>query len=298
MEILDEIRKWSCDISDDSQRLLWLTGIPGAGKSAVTASFAREFNDARCLWAQLFINRNDARTLKPASIFPTIALQFANHCHTIADYLHDTLTTKRSLVDYISDEQAQKLFVEAIAVASSLSPSQPIIIVIDSLDESDAAQLRLTAKVVVKAAMALPHNAKLFVASRTEDAISAAFLTKHIKHIHLDTSAPFSIRDVTQFLQNGVQAIIEDYGLDGHTWPGNAQLHMLFNQASGLFIWAQTALEFIRGQVDLFREECLDDVIYQLIATGMNNINQLYNTVLHTAYAGQMENHWALETFR
>jgi hypothetical protein len=63
MEILDDIRKWSRDISDNSQRLLWLTGIPGAGKSAVTASFARGLNDAGCLWAQFFINRNDARTL-------------------------------------------------------------------------------------------------------------------------------------------------------------------------------------------------------------------------------------------
>jgi hypothetical protein len=297
MEILGDIKKWSCDVSDDSQRLLWLTGIPGAGKSAITASFARDLNDAGCLWAQFFINRNDARTLKPASIFPSIALQLANHCHSIADHLHGTLITKRSLVDDISDEQAQKLFVEAIAVASSLSPSQPIIIVLDALDESDAAQLRLTAKVVVKAAMGLPHNVKLFVSSRAEDAISAAFATKHIKHIDLDTSASSSIRDVTQFLKNGVQAIVEDYDLDHH-WPGNSRLQTLFSQASGLFIWAQTAIEFIRGQIDFLGEECLDNVINQLTAAGMNNINQLYNGILRAAHTGQMENTWVMGTFR
>jgi hypothetical protein len=71
-EILDDIMQWCHDISDNSKHLLWLTGIPGSGKSAISASFARDLKDAGCLWAQYFINRNDARTLKPASIFPSI----------------------------------------------------------------------------------------------------------------------------------------------------------------------------------------------------------------------------------
>jgi hypothetical protein len=126
-EILNDIMQWCHDISDDSKRLLWLTGIPGSGKSAITASFARDLNDAGCLWAQFFINRNDARTLKPACIFPSIAIQLANHCHDISVHLHDVLTEKRSIVDDICPEQMQKLFVQAIQVSSSLSPSQPIV---------------------------------------------------------------------------------------------------------------------------------------------------------------------------
>jgi hypothetical protein len=171
-----------------------LTGILSAGKSAVTASFARDLNDAGCLWAQFFIS-NDARTLKPASIFPSITLQLANHCHAIADHLHSTLTAKRSPVDDISDKQALKLFLELIGVASSLSPSQPIIVVVDALDES-AAQLCSTAKIFSKAAARLPHNAKVFVSSRPENDILKAFRSDHIKSIHLSTSDSSSLRDV------------------------------------------------------------------------------------------------------
>jgi NACHT domain. len=298
MEILDEIRKWSCDVSDDSQRLLWLTGIPGAGKSAITASFARELNDAGCLWAQFFINRNDARTLKPATIFPSIALQLANHCHSIAEQLHDVLHAKRSLVDDISDEQAQKLFVEAMAVASSLSPSQPVVVVIDALDESDTTRLCSTAKIFGRLAAHLPHNAKLFISSRPENDILNAFQSECVKRVDLSTSAPSSIRDVTLFLSNGMRRIVEDCDLDDVAWPGDETLQLLSEQASGLFIWAATAVTFIRDQIYDQGKECLDDVMHQLSAEGMEDINKLYHGILETTYIRQRKNLWAMETFR
>ena len=292
MEILDDIRKWSRDISDDSQRVLWLTGIPGAGKSAVTASFARELGDKGCLWAQFFFNRNDAKTLNPATLLPTIARQLADHCHDVAQHLYDTLKAKRSLVDDISDEQAQKLFLAAIEVASSLSPSQPIVIVIDALDESDAARLRFTAKTLAKAALGLPHNAKIFISSRPEHVISTAFRSKHIKNIDLDTSTPSSSSDVSSFLTKGMQEIAVDYDL-GSAWPGNERLQVLCERASGLFIWAATVLSFIRDQINDRGESCAQEVLNLLDEEGMGDINALYHNILDTTFARPTENLFA-----
>jgi AAA ATPase domain len=293
VEILDDIRKWSRDISDDSQRVLWLTGIPGAGKSAVTASFARELGDKGCLWAQFFFNRNDVKTLNPATLFPTIARQLADHCHDVAQHLYDTLKEKRSLVDDISDEQAQKLFVAAIEVASSLSPSQPIVIVIDALDESDAARLRSTAKTLAKAALGLPHNAKIFISSRPEDVISTAFRSKHIKNIDLDTSTPSSSGDVSSFLTKGMQEIAEVYNLDWSAWPGREKLQVLCERASGLFIWAATVLSFIRDQIDDRGESCAQEVLNRLDEEGMGDINALYHNILDTTFARPTESLFA-----
>ena len=39
---LAEIKKWLTSISSGSQNFLWLTGDPGCGKSAITASIARD----------------------------------------------------------------------------------------------------------------------------------------------------------------------------------------------------------------------------------------------------------------
>jgi len=54
---------WTADISDTAQCFFWMSGDPGVGKSAITASIAKESKCRRVLWAQLFINRNDARTV-------------------------------------------------------------------------------------------------------------------------------------------------------------------------------------------------------------------------------------------
>src|ERR1700685_2952185 len=93
VETLMDIRQWIYDVSADSQSILWLTGDPGCGKSAITASVARECKDANILWAQFFINRNDPHTTNPKSFFPSIALQLADHYpdSDVALAIHDAL---------------------------------------------------------------------------------------------------------------------------------------------------------------------------------------------------------------
>ncbi|KZP08984.1 hypothetical protein FIBSPDRAFT_839755, partial [Athelia psychrophila] len=79
VEILTEIMDWKNDMSDENQSFLWLTGEPGAGKSAITASIARACKDDGTLWAQFFINRNNVETTDPRLYFPSIARQFIDH---------------------------------------------------------------------------------------------------------------------------------------------------------------------------------------------------------------------------
>jgi DNA replication protein DnaC len=66
IDVLADIRQWASDISEHTYSFLWLTGKPGCGKSAVTASVARECKDLRLLWAQFFINRNIEEAANPA----------------------------------------------------------------------------------------------------------------------------------------------------------------------------------------------------------------------------------------
>jgi DNA replication protein DnaC len=72
VDILADIKKWVYDISDNSQSFLWLTGDPGSGKSAITASVAQECKEDQILWAQFFINRNLGSTTNPAFYFPSM----------------------------------------------------------------------------------------------------------------------------------------------------------------------------------------------------------------------------------
>lgn len=116
VEILASIRKWIHDLTREGKSFLWLTGDPGSGKSAITASIAKECKDAGILWAQFFINRNNVETRDPKSFFPSIARQLADHSpdSKVSIAIHDALKEKQSLLDNISAEQALKLFVDAM----------------------------------------------------------------------------------------------------------------------------------------------------------------------------------------
>jgi DNA replication protein DnaC len=69
VDVLTDIGAWIYDVSARSQNVLWLTGDPDSGKSAIAASITRECKDSAILWAQYFINRNNADTTDPRSFF-------------------------------------------------------------------------------------------------------------------------------------------------------------------------------------------------------------------------------------
>jgi hypothetical protein len=301
VEILADIDNWVYDISDGSQCFLWLTGDPGSGKSAITASITRKCKDDGILWAQFFINRNIGSTTNPASYFPSIARQLADHNPDVALAIHDALRLQPSLMDDISHAQAGKLFVDSIKVASTIDLSRPVVVILDGLDETDTARLSETARIFSNAVLDLPNNAKVFISSRTEDDIrkpfSATFHSNRVKHIHLDTSADSSVRDVSTYLVRSIADIVNHNDLDRLQWPGDERVLGLCEQASGLFIWAVTVVKFIQDQIETNGSECLDEVLNELNARGMGDINALYSAILQRTHKNAV-NPWVFERFR
>ncbi|KZP08995.1 hypothetical protein FIBSPDRAFT_938710 [Athelia psychrophila] len=307
VEVLAEIMEWRDDKSDESQGFLWLTGDPGAGKSAITASIARACKDDKTLWAQFFINRNNVETTNPTLYFPSIARQFIDHsAHPdVAIAIVEALERQPSLVNGISSTQASQLFVNAFTIACASNQKQPVVVVIDGLDETDPEKLSETAQIFSQIFSSLSgqttRNAKVLIASRTDDDISTPFAKmmdpRHVKHIHLDTSAPSSIRDVSAYLGKQLARIVEENDLNWLEWPGEARMEALCDRASGLFIWAVTVAKFFQDQIHDIGTECLNDLIDAFSAKGTGNINVLYWKVLQLAYK-ETEDPWRFETFR
>ena len=189
------------------------------------------------------------------------------------------------------------LFLKPIQVASDLSSSKTILVVIDALDEYDRECHRI-ANIFSKAIAKLPPNAKVLVSSRPEEGIRAHFSPMldagDATRIDLDTSTPSSILDVAMFLREQIKEIVSTEGLE-REWPGEEEMQGLCDKASGLFIWAVTAAKFMRAQIVANGSECLDGVLDELNTRGMGDINALYHTILKRTYP---DDDWAFERFR
>jgi len=300
IEVLKDITKWLYSISPGSQNFLWLTGDPGSGKSAVTASLARDCKNKDILWAQFFINRNNVETTDPNSYFPSIARQLADRHPDVERAVHDRLKQKRALVDCISSDQAAALFVDTLRVASRLDPDRPVVVTIDALDETDRKRLKETAVIFSHLFEGLSNypNVKVFMSSRTENDIQKPFTQsmnkKHVKQVHLDTAT--SIEDVSLFLRRKVLQIVTDHDLNWGEWPGEDGMASLGSRASGLFIWAVTAVKFLQEQLEEYGTECLDEVLNALTGEALEDINALYGLILRITHKNATD--WDFEKFR
>jgi hypothetical protein len=287
VEILATIKEWVNDLSEGSQNFFWLTGDPGSGKSAITASFARDCKDSGVLWAQFFINRNNESTTNPQFYFPTIACQMAEHIAdpTVTVAIHEILRKKESLLDKLNVEQALEFFVKVVQVACDLDRSKPVAIIFDGLDETSRNHLKDTATIFSGLFTKLErHNAKVFISSRTDDEITRPFYgslqtnSQHVKHLHLDTSG--SRKDVEIYLRRNLEYLVEKWVLDWKQWPGEERFQKLCDQAGGLFIWAVTVVKFFRGQLEKHGRERRNKILDIFNEKGMGDVNNLYGMIL------------------
>ncbi|KAG6807168.1 hypothetical protein H0H92_008559 [Tricholoma furcatifolium] len=305
-KVLKDIFDWIYDHSAGSQNFLWLTGDPGCGKSAVTASVSQVAKDERFLWAQFFINRNLEQTTNPNVYFPTIARQLSDNSPRVARLVHDTVMKKRSLLDQVSAEQAVQLFISAISKASMATPKAPVLVVIDGLDETDRARLYDTATIfsnLFDQLSAYP-NAKILISSRTEHEVYKPFTdtltNEHVRRLHLDTQDPSCLADVSNFLRNQLDKIARKHDLERTLWPGREREERLVNQAAGLYIWATTVIHFLDARLGKQGRENMYDIIDQLKLPDKAHINLLYLRILQVIYDNDEDDttEWDLEKFR
>ncbi|KAG6898526.1 hypothetical protein C0993_006215, partial [Termitomyces sp. T159_Od127] len=323
MEILQQIEDWIDDCLEvSSKNFLWLVGPPGCGKSAITASIADKFADKckskRILGAQFFINRNNHNTTNPNCYFPTVARELARRSDSIERRLYDTL--KGQIHSVATQEEAAKLFVDLVGKVASSDPTNPVVILFDGLDETSRDSLEDTARIFSQLITSFREfpNVKILISSRPEDEILKAFpnvkilissrpedeILKSFKStpdqrfftLLLQTEDPTCLRDVKTFLTQRLTVIATRHGLSSSGWPDEDDVEKLAIQASGLFIWAVTASNYINARLRLRGKEILKTVLNQLDNKAMKEINTLYRTILDFLYPEELEDPWAFET--
>ncbi|KLO15485.1 hypothetical protein SCHPADRAFT_263560 [Schizopora paradoxa] len=271
--------------SSDKPNVLWISGNPGAGKTAIASEIVRKKNldpsSDGCV--EFFIKRGRPALDDPRTIWRSIAMGLVSLFST-TDMWHRSI--KADILEVVTpnaghlypknvsiDDQFRDLICRPLNNLFELTTSRRIVIVIDALDEcslSDTDQWSEFLGTVVKWSTELPKGCKLVLTSRSEPEIEEKL--KGISQLLvLDTNnyVSESFRDIKDLFDKRFKEKVEP-----------EKINDLARYADGLFIWATTVIEYVNHGTFAVR---LKDVLRNMPAPDARDsdkIGALYGKIL------------------
>ena len=285
-DVLLQIERWLMDEQD--QRVFWLNGLAGTGKSTIAQTFAEtSFADGK-LGASFFCSRDFEDRSNLHAIFPTLAFQLA---HRYPPFREELLRVLRANPDIGRESLCSQL--EKSIVGPLKATQIPSLIVIDALDEcNDEEPASAILSVLSRYVDEIPQ-VKFFITGRPEPRIRSGFRLESLRPItevfklH-DVERASVDRDITLFLRTRLAEIAKtrsDCDLT-EDWPGSYDIDVLRKKAAGLFIYASTVVKFVASQLHLPAERLtlIISLPQSTAHEGKSGIDLLYIQVLEQAF--------------
>jgi NACHT domain len=282
MEVLKYIYDWVNDMESE-QNILWVHGLAGSGKSTLSTTIANTYSDSGQLGAFVFFSRDDTERSGPTTFVRTLAHQIGSFNQRIGAAIRAVLESNSNILMYPLPRQFQRLVLDPLLEVEA--PFPRIVIVLDALDECGTADEREILLTVLSQDFAnLPSTIRTIVMSRAENDIHIAFDSQHhIRPYQLDITSTGNAVDILTYFRHRMAFIrTKNRHLRlGTDWPGEEIFLQLVQRASGLFVWASTAVEFINGHAPKRR---LDSILKGDASSGAEAaLDTLYMTALDSA---------------
>ncbi|XP_006459638.1 hypothetical protein AGABI2DRAFT_116600 [Agaricus bisporus var. bisporus H97] len=233
--------------------LLWITGPAGVGKSAIVQTFAEYLVESQLLGASVFCSRPNKRN-NPYRIFNTIAYQLAIRITAYREFLIERLSLDPQLLNRDMTTQFNAYIVEPFVEKKIGVGGKRWGILLDGLDELDGEDAQCEIIQLISTFTLEHRDAPLvwIIASRPESHISNTFDDDEVRrscwseYIPIDSTE--ACEDVDRFLRSSFKMIQKKYRHSvSRNWPSrDTDFTKLTAAASGLFIYAQVVMEFIR----------------------------------------------------
>jgi hypothetical protein len=303
--MIDKIHDWMGN--HHGPNILWLSGSPGAGKSAIASTLVSTLQEAGQLGSSFFCKRDDIALSDPAACWRTIAFDLAQYDPIIAHRIVENIKGKRvdprradieSHYQYMIDDPLRELWRRHLEVLTNLQTNMevddevnkrgtPLIaVVVDALDEcgSDSSQYaqRQTFINTITKWSRLPKPFKLIVTSRDDRIPNSLRAVCHRLILETgDIAGPEAINDVRVFFAKHFAAIAtQNYSLSP-TWPSESIIEQLTSRAAGLFVWAETVVKFVEQGIPNRR---LNSILLDQFRYGSERLDGLYRQVMNLSF--------------
>jgi hypothetical protein len=291
-DILQFVIDWVINSSPD-QNILWLFGVTGSGKSALSTTIANYFRELGRLGAFLFFDRDVTERSDPSAVIRTLAYQLG----TFDDQFLRALSYAKSTISWQWPLQIQveKLLIKPLSTVKDVAEQGPVVLVIDALDECGSAKTRKPLlNILATELVKLPPNFRIVITSRAERDIQESFSSRpNILTRELDLTTASNTNDIVAYFRHWMSIIRASNRLLplSPDWPGENTILTLADRSSGLFVWASTVITFIEDGHD--PEERLALILgSENRSKGEYTLDELYATALGSI------GKWKDETFR
>ncbi|KAJ7846210.1 hypothetical protein B0H14DRAFT_3454533 [Mycena olivaceomarginata] len=245
-EILDGLYNWA--IKDGViESICWLHGPAGAGKSAIMQTLCQKLQNTGRLDGAFFFKRGHTTRGNGKSLFATLAYQVALNNRGLKPLISRTAEDDPSVVARHMDVQLRKLIV---GPCQSLANCQPLILLIDGLDEcqEEGAQQEII-RLIGSAVHQHPNTFRFLIASRPEADIRDIFEDPSFDGILDFVNVDQSFEDIRTYFVNEFARIHREHrhimGGVPTPWPSTNILDILVEKSSGYFVYASTVIKFI-----------------------------------------------------
>ncbi|KAG6878163.1 hypothetical protein C0993_011236 [Termitomyces sp. T159_Od127] len=270
-------------------RIFWLTGQAGSGKSTIAYSVAEHFDNdnsgLNILQASFFCSRQLEDTRNRAYIIPTLVYQLAHNSKSFEKSLLDL--NRLDSVNKLKKQMKDLLVDPWSSFRKKFKDLPPYLVVIDALDEIQNGEgSEFLAELLKTVGSNALFGLKFLVTSRPDSKIldlCKSFSSDAVCHLY-DVAADEVDTDILIYLKSELPKLRE-----------SPELTTLMQQANGLFIYASTAVKFIRPKSILTKAE-QQNLMMNLIhvptqrnspyfARATEQIDILYSQILSEALA-------------
>ena len=284
--VLRELEHWLT--SERKQRVFWLNGLAGTGKSTIAQTFAeRAFADGE-LGASFFCSRDFEDRSNLQAIFPTLAFQLAYRYTPFREELLQVLKVHPDVRKESLCLQMEELIVGPLKAAHIQT-----LIIIDALDEcKDEEPASAMLSILSRYTDEIP-NVKFFITGRPEPRIRSGFRFRSLRPIthvlKLHEVKPEAVNnDIKLFFQTQLTELAEHRSdCDSmENWPSSSDIEILCKKAAGFFIYASTVVKFVASQSYPPTERLIlvTSLPQNTAEEGKSGVDQLYIRVLEHAF--------------